>query len=99
VTRRVAPDGRIVFDLVAEVTQACTVVQNGEYFDMNGGCTLVIDPLGAVRYVIYKRLGSDDRRARQHDAIKGPLRDFWKKSGRTYTLRPDMLRRLHGMAM
>jgi hypothetical protein len=97
VTRRAAPDGRVVFDLVAEVTQACTVKQNGTFFDMNGGCTLVIDPQGEIRYSIYKRFDSEKRRARQHDAILGPLARFWQKSGRTYSLRPEMLRRLHGM--
>jgi hypothetical protein len=98
VARRAAPDGRVVFDLVAEVTQACTVVRNGTYFDMTGGCTLIVDPQGQVRYVIYKRLDSDSRRERQHDAIKGPLARFWRKSGRKYSLLPEMLRRLHGIA-
>ncbi len=41
VTRRAAPDGRVVFDLVGEVTQSCTVERAGELFDMNGGCTVV----------------------------------------------------------
>ncbi len=98
VARRAAPDGRVVFDLVAEVTQSCTVVHKGTYFDMTGGCTLIVDPQGAVRYVIYKRLDSGERRERQHDAIKGPLAGFWRKSGRTYSLLPEMLRRLHGIA-
>ena len=39
VTRRAAPDGRVLFDLVAEVTQSCTVKREGELFDVNGGCT------------------------------------------------------------
>ena len=37
--------------------------QTGELFDMNGGCTVVIDPQGEVRYSIYKR--STARRARR----------------------------------
>ena len=97
VSRRAAPDGRVVFDLVAEVTQSCTVVQKGVFFDMNGGCTLVIDPQGQVRYAIYKRFDSQERRERQHGAILGPLARFWQKSGRRYSLRPEMLRRLHGI--
>jgi len=96
VTRRAAPDGRILFDLVGEVTQSCTVNRNGELFDMNGGCTVVIDPDGNVRYSIYKRFNSDKRSARQHAAMRGPLRRFWKKSGRRFTLQPHVLRRLHG---
>ena len=31
VTRRVAPDGRIAFDLVGEVTQSCTVDRGGVF--------------------------------------------------------------------
>lgn len=97
VARRAAPDGRVVFDLVGEVTQSCTVQRKGELFDMNGGATVVIDSEGEVRYAIYKRFGSDARQARQHAAMRGPLANFWKKSGRRFTLAPDVLRRLHGM--
>jgi hypothetical protein len=98
VSRRAAPDGRILFDLVGEVTQACTVRHSGDIFDMYGGCTVLIDPQGEVRYAIYKRFNSDNRRARQHAAMRGPLKPFWKKTGKRYALLPDMLRRLHGMA-
>jgi hypothetical protein len=97
VTRRAAPDGRILFDLVAEVTQTCTAEFKGELFDMNGGCTVVIDPQGQVRYAIYKKFDSESRRARQHAAIHGPLNMFWKKTGRRYTLLPNVLRRVHSL--
>jgi hypothetical protein len=30
--------------------------------------------------------------------MRGPLKPFWKKTGKRYELLPDMLRRLHGMA-
>jgi hypothetical protein len=95
VTRRAAPDGRILFDLVGEVTQSCTISRGGELFDMDGGCTVVIDPDGNVRYAIYKRFNSADRQARQHAAMRGPLKRFWKKVGRRFTLQPHVLRRLH----
>jgi len=97
VTRRAAPDGRILFDLVGEVTQSCTIQREGELFDMNGGCTVVIDPQGQVRYGIYKRFTSESRRARQHAAMRGPLKPFWKRSGRRFLLQPEMLRRLHAL--
>ena len=95
VTRRAAPDGRILFDLVGEVTQSCTVSHGGELFDMNGGCTVVIDPEGNVRYSIYKRFTSEDRPARQLAAMRGPLKAFWKKKGRRFQLLDNVLRRLH----
>ncbi|HUR21010.1 MAG TPA: hypothetical protein VMZ90_09405, partial [Vicinamibacterales bacterium] len=97
VTRRATPDGRVVFDLVGEVTQSCTVRRNGELFDMNGGVTVVINPEGQVRYAIYKRFGSEARQARQHAAMRGPLKRFWTKSRRRYSLSGDVLRHLHGM--
>jgi hypothetical protein len=99
VSRRAAPDGRVLFDLVAEVTQSVTVQRAGELFDMNGGCTMVIDPEGEVRYVIYKKFDSEKRRARQHAAMRGPLRALWKKTGRRFDLQPDILRRVHAMKM
>jgi hypothetical protein len=98
VSRRVAPDGRILFDMIAEVSQSCTVQRAGVLFDMNGGCTLVIDPQGEVRYAVYKRFDSENRQAQQHDAMRGPLKSFWKRSGRRYVQQPDVLRRLHGMS-
>jgi hypothetical protein len=95
VARRAAPDGRILFDLVAEVTQACTVERGGQLFDVHGGCTVVIDPEGRVRYSIFKKLDSENRQARQLAAMRGPLGRFWKKTGRRFELQPHVLRRLH----
>jgi hypothetical protein len=99
VSRRASPDGRIVFDLVAEVAQSCTANHNGELFDMNGGCTILLDPEGVVRYAIYKKFTSENRRARQHAAISGPLAALWEKSGSRYHLRSNVLTRIHDMAL
>jgi hypothetical protein len=96
VARRAAPDGRVLFDLVSEVTQACTVDRKGELFDVTGGSTVVIDPEGNVRYSIFKKFDGQDRQARQQAAMRGPLKRFWKKSGRKFQLQPHVLRRLHG---
>jgi hypothetical protein len=93
--RRVAPDGGLIFDLVAEVIQSGTVRRRGELFDFQGGCTLVIDPEGRIRYAIYKRLGSADRLERQIAAMRGPLKKFWTKRGKRHVPRPGLLRALH----
>jgi hypothetical protein len=93
--RRVTPDDRIVFDLVAEVIQSGTVRRRGELFDFSGGCTLIIDPDGQLRYAIYKKLASQDRQALQHDAMRGPLKQFWKKVRGRYVQRGSILRALH----
>ena len=96
VARRVTPYGGIVFDVIAEITQSCTANVEGDIFDMNGGCTVVLDPQGEVRYAISKRFNTEARRIRQRDAVLGPLKDFWAKSGRRYKQKPDVLRRIHG---
>ncbi len=97
VARRAAPDGRILFDLVGEVTQTCTVKVKDDLFEMNGGCTVVIDPQGNVRYAIYKKFTSDDRQARQHAAMTGPLKSFWEKTDGKFKLSGDVLHRVHSM--
>lgn len=96
VARRVTPYGGVAFDLIAEITQSCTVNVEGDIFDMNGGCTVVLDPQGEVRYAISKRFTTEDRRNRQRDALRGPLKNFWAKSRGRYTQKPDVLRRIHG---
>lgn len=95
--RRVAPDGRILFDLVAEVTQSCTVERGGQAFDFNGGCTIVIDPYGEVRYAVYKKLDSAKRQTRQQEAIRGPLRRLWTQRAKKWVPRHDMLGLVHGI--
>ena len=82
------------FDLVGEVTQTCTIKRGNEFFEVNGGCTVIVDPDGDVRYAIYKRFDSKNRRDRQHAAMTGPLKQYWVKEKRRWT-RPAMLQRLH----
>jgi hypothetical protein len=96
VARRVTPYGSVAFDLIAEITQSCTANVKGDIFDMNGGCTVVLNPQGEVRYAISKRFNNEERRIRQRDAIRGPLKNFWAKSGRRYTPKPNVLQRIHG---
>ena len=94
-TRRVTPDGRVSMELVAEVTQSCTIRIGPDLMDFAGGCTLIIDADGVVRYAIYKSVLSDTRPAQQHRAATGPLKEFWHKKDGKLTPRPNMLLRLH----
>ncbi|CAN5559502.1 hypothetical protein BH20VER1_BH20VER1_05760 [soil metagenome] len=96
--RRATPDGRVLFDLVAEVTQSCTINHGGELFEMNGGSTVIIDPHGAVRFAISKRFTSPERQARQHAALRGPLKAYWSKSGNRYQEKLGILQRVHAAA-
>ena len=43
----------------------------------------------------FKKFDSEKRQARQQAAMRGPLKRFWKKSGRKFDLQPHVLRRLH----
>ncbi len=95
VARRATPDSRVLFDLIAEVTQSCTVTVAGDTFDMDGGCTIVIGPEGEIRYLIAKGFGNADRRKRQHAALSGSLQDFWEKTGRRFKQKPNVLQRVH----
>lgn len=93
--RRVSPDGSVMFDLMAEVLQTGTAERSGTLFDFTGGCTIVIDPFGKVRYVVYKHVGSGERQDRQFEAMRGPMKRYWKKDGRRFAPRSQMLRMLH----
>ena len=52
-----------------------------------GGCTLILDPFGEIRYAIYKKIDSADRQKWQFDSIKGPLRNYWSMKGRKFVKR------------
>ena len=52
-------------------------------------------PRAQVRYSIFKKLDSQNRQTRQLTAMRGPLKRFWKKTGRRFSLQPHVLRRLH----
>ena len=103
VSRRGAPDGRILFDTVAEVTQACVVERGGALMDVVGGCTIVIDHEGEVRFSIAKGVTARDRLDRQAKAIRGPLAPLWQRrregSRHRFVARDGMLARIHAGRM
>ena len=83
---RVAPDGGLRVEIVAELMQQTEVHldpndQQSEKFTFRGGTTIVLNREGQVRYAIQKSLGKDDdqnerlRRQREYyyamDAISG----------------------------
>lgn len=70
-SRRVGPDGQVVFDLVAEVTQRRLVRgRDGEPgFDFFGGSTVLIDPRGRVRYLIRKSILHHGRLEQQRQFV------------------------------
>lgn len=52
--RRAGPDGQIVFDLVAEITQLRHVdaSSSGHGFSYHGGSTVILGPNGEIRYLV-----------------------------------------------
>lgn len=80
-SRRVGPNGRIMFDLVAEVTQRRTVRDPRGNFDTYGGAAVIIGPGGEFRYVIAKNVLNRKRLDLQCDFVNGAGRRFWVPSG------------------
>lgn len=66
-SRRVGPDGQVVFDLVAEVTQKRIErdPSTGVSVEFRGGSTIILDPRGTIRYVISKNVMRNDRLQKQ----------------------------------
>jgi hypothetical protein len=94
-SRRVGPDGQVVFDLVAEVTQRRTVVDPRGTFDAYGGGTVILGPKGEFRYVIAKSILSADRIDRQRDFIHGMGKRYWELRGHSLHPTPNVLKLLH----
>jgi hypothetical protein len=95
VARRVTPGGGVAYDVIGEVTQSCTIKRGSDIFDVNGGCTVIIDPDGDVRYVIAKKFDGPTRRDRHYAAMTGPLKSYWVKEKGRWRPRAAMLQRLH----
>jgi len=67
---RVKPSGKLEVSFVAELLQQRKVpldpsASNGPMLTFRGGSTVIFDDLGEVRYVIRKRVNSENRLARQ----------------------------------
>jgi len=79
VARRVGPDGNVVFDLVAEVTQRVVRRHKEKRVELHGGATLLIDPWGKVRLVIRKRVLREDHDREAMEFITSPEgKVYWK---------------------
>lgn len=79
-SRRVGPQGQVVFDLVAEVTQKRTVKRDRERFTFYGGSTIILGPEGEIRYVIGKGVRNEERLAAQLGFTRGRGAAYWKLS-------------------
>ncbi|WP_306397843.1 hypothetical protein [Telluria beijingensis] len=98
--RRVGPDGQIVFDLVAEVVQACrSRTADGVTVQTYGGCTVILAPDGAFRYVISKSpLGAERLERRMAYLASAGGQHYWKIEDGQYRLRGTFFNLLHDAA-
>lgn len=79
-SRRIGPEGQVVFDLVAEVIQVRRVHGNSETppFEFLGGATIIIGPKGEIRYSISKHICNEERLDRQRQFMAGQGRKLWE---------------------
>ena len=98
--RRVGPDGQIVFDLIAEVVQACRITTaDGITLQTYGGSTVILAPDGAFRYVISKSpLGAERLDRRKAFMLSAQGRRYWKVENGQYRLRGRFFNLLHDAA-
>ena len=85
-SRRIGPDGQVLFDLVAEISQRRRTYdpqsqQAGKFF---GGCTVIIGPEGDIRYIISKNIKDDARLARQQNYQQNSK--YWTATSDGYKL-------------
>ena len=96
--RRSGPDGQIVFDLVAEITQVRHVAPSdaGPGFDYYGGCTVILGPDGEIRYLVSKSVTGHDRLKRRREFLTSAAGStYWRVDGDRYRQRPGMFRLSH----
>lgn len=75
--RRVGPDGQVLFDVVAEITQERRITApDGSPTTLPGGATVIVDPEGSVRYAIVKNVASPDRLEQFQTYLAGTGRSF-----------------------
>ncbi|WP_332877358.1 hypothetical protein [Massilia sp. S19_KUP03_FR1] len=101
--RRIGPARQIVFDLVAEVVQRCQLAgPGGASFPVDGGCTVIIGPDGAIRYIISKSVLGAGRLARRAQFLAGPAgQRYWQVEAGAWRPRDaffSMLHAEHGVA-
>jgi hypothetical protein len=78
-SRRVGPDGQVVFDLIAEVTQTRFVRDRstGAECEFTGGATVILGPNGEFRYVVMKSILNRRRLEEQLDFQRTTA--FWER--------------------
>lgn len=96
--RRIGPDGKVVFDLVAEVIQRCMIPhKNGRMaFEFFGGATVILGPEGEIRYAISKSVIGKGRLDRRRDFLESMAgQHYWNVEGGRHVPKESLFRILH----
>jgi len=95
-SRRVGPDGQIIFDLVAEVSQRRNVVHENRSLDFYGGSTVILGPHGDLRYSVSKSVLSQTRLESQLEFMQAETgQSFWDQTKLRLMPKQEMFRLLH----
>lgn len=95
-SRRIGPNGQVVFDLVGEVTQRHVVSIDGRRMLFYGGSTIILGPDGEIRYVVSKSSVSRTRLDKQVAFVSTDVgRGFWEETRIGFVQRPGTFRLLH----
>ena len=94
-SRRVGPDGQVVFDLIAEVTQTRCFRNpaTGLEHEFTGGSTIILGPKGEFRYVVSKSILNRQRLQKQLDYQQ--TTGFWESKNGRLVPAPNALRMVH----
>ncbi len=96
--RRVGPDGQIIFDLVAEITQELEMrpPDRSASYQLVGGSTVILGPDGEIRYVISKSALGCDRVQRRRAFMDSPQgQQFWHVDDGRYVEKAPLFAMLH----
>ena len=94
-SRRVGPDGQVIFDLVAEVTQRLVMRTAAGERHFYGGATVILGPSGEIRYVVGKSIRNDERLREEAAFVDGPGSRYWRRERGVLHPEPNVFRLLH----
>lgn len=94
-SRRVGPQGQIVFDLVAEVIQEHVFQVQGALMKVYGGATIILGRRGEVRYTIFKRATQPETLKEHANFIGGDGAQYFQSTKGGWEPKPQLLNLLH----
>jgi hypothetical protein len=95
-SRRVGPNGQVVFDLIGEVTPRQLLSLDGRHIEFYGGLTIILVPNGEVRYVVSKSSVNTERVKKQLDFVSTAAgKKFWEETRIGFIQRSNIFRPMH----